>query len=133
MNTPSPGEVRRTILQQHEELRRALREVLLAPALAPILSFFDQLEAHLDTEDRLLAPALEHLDAWGPERSRKLREEHAAQRRVLKFIRSHLHDPYGLGPWMRRLGDRLLRDMEAEERERLSPDLLRDRPIAAAR
>jgi hypothetical protein len=121
-----PKQVRQRILDEHGELRVQLRTLVDDPTVERLREFMARLEAHLGVEDEILEPLLRTIDAWGPERARRLREEHAAQRRELQWIRRHLHAPIGaeLRPWLRRFALRLEHDIEAEERERLSADLL---------
>jgi hypothetical protein len=123
-----PKQVRQRILDEHCELRVRLGALVDDPTVERVLDFVERLEAHLGVEDEILEPLLRTIDAWGPERARQLREEHAAQRRELHWIRRHVHAPNGaeLRPWLRRFADRLERDMAAEERERLSAELLDD-------
>src|SRR5438552_10156278 len=97
---------RRTVLQaQHERLRglidtvRARSSGVLsasaeafeqhAAALAGAIAIFgNDLRAHLATEEELLGPILERIDAWGPVRLGLMRAEHAHQRAVLDALRT---------------------------------------------
>ena len=135
------------LLAQHKHLRESIVAVGEAAAnvlasrdpelldratdlLQTVETFADELRVHLAAEEELLGPILERLDAWGPVRLDLLRSEHAHQRAVLHA----LHVDRKLGP--RELAKRarslvgdVLLDMEAEERDLLSENLLRDDPI----
>jgi hypothetical protein len=110
-------DVRQRILEEHAMLRMLLERLVVDPTVSDATRFFDRLEAHLDEEERLLVPLLGRDEAV-----EKLHAEHAAQRRELRFIRGALHEPRGaeLRPWLRHFATRLEKDMDAEERERLS-------------
>jgi hypothetical protein len=110
-------DVRQRILEEHGMLRMLLEVLVIDPTVGEAARFFDRLEAHLDYEEQLLEPLLMRDEAVA-----RLHEEHAAQRRELRFMRGALHEPRGaeLAPWLRHFAKRLQRDMDAEERERLS-------------
>ena len=140
---------RRSVLQaQHERLRGLIdsvrekaagvlsagEEVLeqRAAALACAIAIFgSDLRAHLATEEELLGPILERIDAWGQVRLGLMRAEHAHQRAVLDALRTD----YKLGAqemakraWS--LTADVLADMEAEERDLLAESVLRDDPLS---
>src|SRR3954454_8554403 len=89
----------------------------------------EQMEKHLATEEALLGPVLERIDAWGPVRLDLMRAEHAHQRAVLAVLRSDragglpsaLFAPRVLG-----LLDDVSADMDAEDKDLLDPRVLRD-------
>jgi len=135
------------LLAQHKQLRERIVDV--GEASANVLAsdeadlpvrasemeraigvFADEMRTHLATEEELLGPILERLDAWGPVRLDLLRSEHAHQRAVLHAL--HVGCRLGAREMARRarmlIADVLL-DMDAEERDLLSEDLLRDDPI----
>jgi len=87
-----------------------------------------ELLSHLADEEKLLAPILERIDAWGPLRVDLLRAEHAHQRAVLALLTGEKAWPSGTVVAGRTLGlcDDLLTDMEFEERELLNEKILRD-------
>jgi iron-sulfur cluster repair protein YtfE (RIC family) len=139
---------RRSVLQaQHERLRglvETVREkaaaVLLgstealqerAAGLANAISIFgSDLRAHLATEEELLGPILERVDAWGPVRLGLMRAEHAHQRAVLDALRTD--NKLGAHEMAKRawsLTADVLADMEAEERDLLAESVLRDDPL----
>lgn len=143
---PCPTEVRALILAQHQQLRRLLARIrLLADevlggdhkAVGNLRRQAVELElvflAHLETEEALLLPTLETLDAWGHVRTGHIREEHARQREVLQSAgddaTSAAVSPQALAATMRSLVDDILEDMKGEERDMLYPDLLRDDPV----
>lgn len=110
-------DVRQRILEEHAMLRMLLQTLVANPTVTEARTFFDRLEAHLAYEEELLEPLLVRDEAV-----QRLHEEHAAQRRELRFMRGALHEPRGaeLRPWLRHFATRLQKDMDAEERERLS-------------
>ncbi|MCG8590101.1 MAG: hemerythrin domain-containing protein [Proteobacteria bacterium] len=138
----NPAAVRKRILDDHVDLRTRLdrleqlaRSDRCPPAGAETLraagcDLLARLEAHMAFEDVHLARVLREADAWGEERERRLVDEHRQQRAHLKHIELDLREPAAdvetlahelldLIAWLRR-------DMAAEERERLDPDVLRD-------
>jgi iron-sulfur cluster repair protein YtfE (RIC family) len=138
-----PSEVRDRVLHDHEGLRKQIHEVeSLArevsrgeqPQLGPLRDAAERLLStllrHMDWEDRELVPALADSDAWGPERARRLSEEHVEQREFLAGVIEDLQDqqrpPVSLAASMSDLARTLLADMEEEEAFFLDPDVLRD-------
>jgi hemerythrin-like domain-containing protein len=96
-------EVRERILQEHAELRGMLDEVhSLAERFeggdAQVsqtlrergLRLYERFAAHLDLEDRLLAPALRKAGGPGPERAERLAREHREQRELLDYLMERL-------------------------------------------
>ncbi|HEX8952517.1 MAG TPA: hemerythrin domain-containing protein, partial [Polyangia bacterium] len=83
--------LRRQILAEHGELRAAIAKVATAEEPARLAlatnALCDLLADHLGHEDDELEPVLRTIDAWGPERARRLRDEHAAQRARLAQLR----------------------------------------------
>ena len=138
---------RAVLLAQHKRLRELIVDVGdaatnvlessdagIQPHAADLTNavriFVEELRLHLASEEELLGPVLERLDAWGPERLEILRLEHAHQRAVLQALRND----WTLGPRemarrARSLVADVAMDMEAEERDLLSEALLRDDPI----
>jgi iron-sulfur cluster repair protein YtfE (RIC family) len=89
----------------------------------------DEMEKHLATEEALLGPVLERLDAWGPVRLDLMRAEHAHQRAVLAVLRSDRAgalSPLLLARRVLGLLDDVLADMDAEDRDLLDARVLRD-------
>jgi hypothetical protein len=87
------------------------------------------MERHLATEEALLGPVLERIDAWGPVRLDLLRAEHAHQRAVLSVLRSDRAaavPPLTLARRLLGLLDDIIADMDAEDRDLLDPRVLRD-------
>ena len=128
--------LRRQILAEHGELRAAIAKVATAEEPARLAlathALCDLLEDHLAFEDEALEPVLRTIDAWGPERARRLREEHAAQRARLAQLRRDVATAPALAlarevqPFL----EELLADMAGEEHDALDPDLLRDDTIS---
>lgn len=134
-------EERRTTLQhQHRQLRSRISSTRIAalaadsggpaePLHEQILSLTEELQAHMATEEALLGPVLEKLDAWGPVRLDLMRAEHAHQRGVMAFLRSKAASTLPGAELARRtlkLLDDILADMDAEDRDLLDARVLRD-------
>lgn len=138
-----PSEVRDRVLHDHEGLRELIQRVeslarevaggerpqvgCLREAAEKLLT---TLLRHMDWEDRQLVPALADSDAWGPERARRLSEEHVEQREFLRGVIEGLQDQtrpaVALAASLTDLARRLRADMEDEESFFLDPDVLRD-------
>ncbi|MCA9604597.1 MAG: hemerythrin domain-containing protein [Myxococcales bacterium] len=140
----SPKEVREVVLADHSALRVRLdllrRAIRVADesgdpsALMELLpSLLDHLSAHLALEDQLLAPTLKTIDAWGPERERRLAEEHGAQRAWIHECRRQLAANEGhtkeLATQALVMIGRIEEDMKHEESEALGSHLLSDEVI----
>lgn len=135
-------ERRQTLHAQHQQLRvviagvrEAALEVLGSEATdcaglrMRISVLHDDLQRHLATEEALLEPVLERIDAWGPVRLDLLRAEHAHQRAVLSLLRSDRAaalPPLVLSRRVLGLLDDIMADMDAEDRDLLDPRVLRD-------
>jgi hypothetical protein len=132
--------LRKRILAEHERLREAIAKTLGAETHAKLTlaanALLDELAEHLAHEDDLLEPVLRTIDAWGEERARRMRDEHAAQREEIDRLRFALAQPLPfaveprLAAAVRRFVERLGGDMAHEERDVLSPELLRDDAIS---
>jgi Hemerythrin HHE cation binding domain len=126
-----PSEVRDLVGRQHVQLRILFVEVrgtLEDDPRRAIERLVREVWQHLDMEDRVLVPALRELDAWGPVRAAEIDAEHARQRAELNYLRDLArHGERELAvEGARTLLDELVADMDAEERDLLDPDLLRD-------
>lgn len=99
-------------------VRRALGELLAA------------LRTHVESEEAILVPILEGVDAWGPARAARIREDHVTQLRLLATWDRAAADAdlplASLDARLRQFAGQLRADMEAEENDLLHPDLLRD-------
>lgn len=129
----NPSEVRDFIGHQHIQLRILCVEVAhachdCADPRRTIAKWIDAVEEHLHMEDVLLIPALRDCDGWGPVRAERVAEEHRLQRAQLATLRTLTK--HGAPEDVARAADELiaalLADMDAEEKDLLSPDLLRD-------
>ena len=145
-STLTPGQVRRRILSEHQDLRRLLTEVTRlaqeareaaedsGPASGALRDgtrrLHAMLMAHLDLEDRILVPAIRDADGFGPVRAQQLAAEHAAQREELEITLGAVARAFGSGAELAthvaRFADRLQRDMDHEEKAFLTEELLRD-------
>ncbi|MCS6911732.1 MAG: hemerythrin domain-containing protein [Myxococcales bacterium] len=147
MQEPEPlpplSQVRTQILAQHVGLRRRLAQLdeLAAAVLAGQTELLMELRrqtvdleltllAHLAFEEKHLLPRLVGIDAWGGVRAAAMQADHARQRQVLSEAgdnaTSAAQGPEALGKMVRALVADLLADMDREEKDLLSPDLLRD-------
>jgi acetoin utilization protein AcuB len=154
-NALRPGQVRELILLEHQHLRQLLRRTVSAARTvieggtseadvdamrAMARSALTALVSHTELEDRILAPVLETIDAWGHVRAKSLRQEHVAQRLSLQRALQAVSEeaPASSAMLAASVEDVLLdifRDMEREEAEVLTSDLLSDditRPSADA-
>ena len=137
---------RRKILRgQHAHLRQTIEtaqraangalagDISAGDLNAAVLALESELLAHLETEEKLLEPILEQLDAWGPIRLALLRAEHAHQRAVLAVLtgRSAWTATALIASRALSMCHDLLVDMEFEERELLHENVLRDDLILA--
>jgi iron-sulfur cluster repair protein YtfE (RIC family) len=137
---PTNEERRHILRAQHARLRlvidaarKAARQALSTGGAAgelqsAVTTLERELLAHLADEERLLAPILARIDAWGEVRVDLLREEHAHQRAVLAVLageKAWLANSVVAGRTLA-LCDDLLTDMELEDRELLNEKVLRD-------
>jgi len=148
---PSPGDVRRSILREHAEIRCMLSELeteatnLLAISVPNeeaahktrelALSLCATMKAHVSRENRVLFPMLTELDAWGPVRARQLVDDHARQLLLFQAYAGMLVDgdvtPQTLALTAWQLVRSIYADMEEEETTILSAELLRDDGIGS--
>lgn len=139
----SPSVVRERVLFEHRllraqlaELEQAANRVLAGKDAALVLrrlglEMLDALETHMDNEERALVPTLEAIDSWGIVRVARLEEDHAHQRAVIAALRDDVDGSSNkldaeIADEVRWFIGLLRKDMAREERELLSPELLRD-------
>jgi hemerythrin-like domain-containing protein len=87
------------------------------------------MEVHLSTEETLLEPVLERLDAWGPVRLEVLRVDHVHQRALLADLSSKQtsEQPAERYAWRTlTMLEEILTDLDAEDRDLLDAKVLRD-------
>jgi hypothetical protein len=135
-----PSVVREQVLAQHQALRALLAKAIersdagsatVERWLALVHLAHEvrgRFRTHLVFEEKLLIPVLSSGEGWGPERVRNLTEEHASQRVDLDSLIEGVErgwDGPRLGRALHALAADLLRDMDEEERDYLSDDLLR--------
>ena len=136
------------ILQDHALLRPILRETRFladrvakgdtsarAPLRAFALMLYEKLVAHIELEDRILAPVVRDIIGWGPSLHTDMMREHARQREQLQSDISDLRIgcicEERLAKTIDGFVESLMRDMEAEERGLLlRPDLLAESPLS---
>lgn len=140
-----PSQVRGRIIRQHAALRVKLDELEAATAelqdgregglgaaeraVALANELCQALDEHLAVEDALLVPTLRQADAWGPVRADRLSQHHDEQREQLRSLAEQTEagmSPQALASALAALIEDLRADMAYEEREVLSPSLLRD-------
>jgi len=100
----SLGHVNARVFEEHVEIRARLQGlgayaaassspmtgVVLRVSLLRFTRFFD---AHLQFEEREVAPRIRELDAWGPVRESRMLDEHVEQRMRLARICGMAEDP----------------------------------------
>lgn len=135
------SKIRKIILVEHEGLRisiRAIEELLdrvdagdveaRRSAHQQLTTMLQTFLRHIEHEERILQPVLAQIDAWGPQRSAAMSEEHKLQRGLVMQLTSV--DPAGdPKAWVRDVrifAKDLLMDMADEEKTCLSPNVLRD-------
>ncbi|MBX3190540.1 MAG: hemerythrin domain-containing protein [Labilithrix sp.] len=143
----SAGQIRTRILQDNAVVRAHLVKVkALVPEcgvgapetfellVSAALALVDEMRGHLALEDRMLVPALEAADAWGPVRRERVEMEHAKVREELDMLADRLRTTRGfdrdLALTVEALINELFAEIAAEEREALDPDTLRDDVVA---
>lgn len=141
MGGARPSLVRARILEHHGELRAKL-EILqrlaseadggdlsaAAHAVALAHGLFDELADHLDIEEQMLVPMLREVDAWGELRANELLKHHEQQWSELKALRERADrcSARTMAGELAMLVSALRRDLLDEDRELLTPDVLRD-------
>lgn len=140
-----PRVVRRRILEEHVVLREQLATAAILADLVldtgdeskvklslQAREFYHSLTRHLDLEDLILAPVLRAADAWGEVRAAALAEEHQNQRRHLKRALEQLEtgDAGQLARAIQTFVPSVLEDMEREEEELLTEELLTDNTVS---
>lgn len=146
MESIRPSQVRSRILAEHAALRAELDRLTavteqlqagcagaLAQAIDMAQSLYRSLRNHIDFEDALLVPALRDTDSWGPVRAERLTRHHAEQRSELRALseRSAIMPAQGLVQLLVALIADLRADMDYEDQEVLSSELLRDDVMVA--
>lgn len=139
----SPATVRDRVLAEHGQLRTTIGRVHRALAHASVegsrgrealvervRALLGELEAHLAQEDAILVPLLQGIDAWGPVRADRVRRDHTEQRERLRQFTVELADAsLPMAELMSRVSsflELLAADMEAEERDVVSEEVLHD-------
>mgnify|MGYP001579659735 CR=1 FL=1 len=135
------SKIRKIILVEHEGLRisiRAIEELLdrvdagdaeaRKSAHQQLTTMLQTFLRHIEHEERILQPVLAQIDAWGPQRSAAMSEEHKMQRGLVMQLTSvdPADDPKAWVRDVRIFAKDLLMDMADEEKTCLSPNVLRD-------
>jgi hypothetical protein len=135
------AKARRAVLEQHVELRRLLTmgmaqavasvrgEALAHEPLRSLVAMIrDMFVQHVADEEALILPILEDDLPLGPVRANRLREEHAAQRAEMEVLCNWPEEESDLELALRfeGLGTALLDDIAHEERNLLTPEIIRD-------
>jgi hemerythrin-like domain-containing protein len=137
----SASQVRSLILDEHAVIRDVLEEIdqtlgemtrrvpgSVGRLRAELRTLCDTFLRHLSHEEMVLRPLLAEVDAWGPARVEAMDEEHQAQRIAISSL-TRLTLEQDLDATVQRVEEfvrRLRADMDGEERQGLSPDVLRD-------
>jgi acetoin utilization protein AcuB len=144
----SPSQVREVIMAEHAHIRglldraeenakpllsaRAIDDEAVVRLKASAMQLYTSLGSHMELENRVLAPALESIDAWGRVRAEGLRREHADQKRAidaaLKVLVGNGEPPRAVAESVLKMVQLLRNDLELEEETLLSPRLLQDLP-----
>jgi len=141
----NPSQLRRNILSEHVLLRGKLSEVEAAlrkvaqgehaddaQLRGQVQQFVKSFLDHIEMENASLVPMLQGIDAWGQIRAEQVARDHDWQRAAL----TRLADEAKLGStaeivrMVETLAKQIREDIEHEEETVLSPNLLRDDPIA---
>jgi len=137
--------IRRRVLEEHAQLRSLLGE--LEPVLEAFeaeesgmggklrergLELYERLSRHLDSEQGLVAPALQASGADGERRADQLAHEHREQRELLRYLMSrldsHAEPTLLVARELRNFIAYLRMDMAHEEKTLLTDELLGDAP-----
>lgn len=137
-----PSEVRATVLGEHRKLRAQLAAlIVLAKEVRSDLTrgqelldgcnaLRESLRSVQDLEEKLLVPALSEADAWGDVRIERLFQLQKMQCDAVKSTLSLLtHDELPVlvrASAVIALGEEVERELTTEDRELLSPEVLRD-------
>lgn len=142
-----PSHVRIRIMKDHEALRQLLIE--LEDAVAAMCAdesrtssvgtlaraVLGTLTRHTELEDAILAPALIEMDAWGQVRADQLLTHHLSQRAQIREL-TQFYEMNMVPAEVARMSQELIRDLRAdmdhEERDILSVDLLRDNVVSVS-
>lgn len=142
LDTGPAASARRTVLDQHVQLRRLLEMGLAQahvavngddasgnePLRGLVAMVRDVFVRHLADEEALILPILESDLPLGPLRAARLRQEHFDQRADLDALCQWPEDASDdeLALRFEALGRNLLNDITHEERELLTPEIIRD-------
>ena len=138
-----PSEVRTRVLDQHSELRERIEQLEKmahqtlesasegAALLTELGEFLRRLQEHMYYEDKALKPVLAEADPWGPERVLRFERDHEQQRGWIEGLTKDGPSRTSDELAMLTLGflQVLRRDMEDEEADVLSAELLKDDPV----
>jgi len=138
------SQVRKLILDEHALLRDEMQDIdLLLKDIAAKRSeaaerlqlrmqrFYEAFLKHIAHEDSVLRPVLADIDAWGAVRVEKMDDEHREQRTAIAALTA-LNPMADFDDYLMRVRAfvaALAADMAVEERECLSPEVLRDDTI----
>ncbi len=139
----SPKRLRERLLREHQSLRRSVqaveglldqaefdREDAVLELRTKTRDLYTSLCDHLEREEQLLSPVLREANAFGEEREAQLHENHRAQREKLasQLADSDTMTNTELVASLRAWIPTALQDLEREEREVLTEDMLSDIP-----
>ena len=136
-----PSEVRQKVLAQHREIEALLAELsagaktmaqgehAVAKVKRAANALFTVLELHMVFEEQNLLPEIESADGFGPERAKHMLDEHREQRAFFGSLRASIEsseDPDVIAARIDEFAAELRADIEQEEKDYLSPSLLKD-------
>lgn len=131
----TPSEVRKTIQQEHLDLRDKLShlEKLIAKKEHSQIEktfkdFSEKFVKHIENEERILIPALRNTTGWGDVRGDMMKNEHISQRERLKNLTSTIAQQ-NFNKYSPELEDfirAIYADIDKEEKDFLNPNVLKD-------
>ena len=141
----NPSQLRKNILSEHVVLRGKLSEVegILrrvaqgeptddAQLRGQVQQFVKAFLAHIEMENATLVPMLQGIDAWGQIRAEQVARDHDWQKAALTRLadEAKLGSTAEIARMLETVAKQIRDDIEHEEETVLSPNLLRDDPIA---
>lgn len=138
--TDSASSVRKIILDEHTQIKNmigVIENLLLtkqdSKTKNAVEEFTQYFLRHLATEEKILRPVLATIDAWGAVRAEKLSKEHVEQSNDLKRISALVREKtlVEYGTELTSVLANIKLDIEIEEKDFLSSDLLRDDVVTA--
>jgi hypothetical protein len=136
LNDILPSQVRVRLLADHAALRQQIAKIRTSARtkkgslVEEARALAEALRQHIDREDQLLLPTLRDIDAWGPERARRLSAWHLELRERIQALEQAFFAPHARAHVIAFV-DQLEEDLAHEERAHLADEILRELPIRA--